>query len=1096
MTPSGFVPSAFRSVSTVLELLLFAGAFSAGVAIAGAPGATRDCVPDPRGLPHCYPYKIRAVVPYVVPPPGVLANDGDPDGDPITAILVSPTVYGTIDLRPDGGYTYTPSAGYVGTDYFTYKANDGMLDSNTVVVGFHVNGIPNARSDVYRIDEGTQLDVASPGVIGNDDDGGGSMPPFWMDILTAGVQTPPASGTLSFHESGAFTYLPNPGFSGTDSFTYELFDRWDYSAPATVRIVVDSLNQPPVSVDDAATTAAGQSITINVLANDSDPEGGTLTVSLESYATHGVATCSLVDCRYEPGTGFVGTDSFTYSVRDQLGASATATVTVNVINCPSVPASVAPVDGAYGVATDGTLQWSDAGADEYAVYFGPAGEGCATLFATTVATSAPYSSLSQPGAYEWRVEARRVGCAPVSSSCSRFQTGCPVPSLAAPGEVTSGVSYLVTWGGTASETVDLEESRSETFAEVVRASSTTGSLAFTHAVEEPTAFYYRAATRCGNASSAYSAVVRTVVTPAAGDPTAILLTAPAGTASPLIASLHLPTGADFAPGTPFTASTDRAWLTTDPLAGVVAPDGVDFTVTVTAVQLAAGTHFGTLVVESGAGKRSIPVSLVLTTPVHAGGRTLTDAHSMIIPAAAHLTGANSYWRSDIRLMNAALRPLDYELTFTPSGENALRRGKQTRFDLAAGETIALDDIVRRWFGIGGLAEGTNGSLHLVGHAADGSVAAAEETRVTSRTYTIEAGSTFGQFVPAVPYEEFIGRQEKLILPHVAENDRYRTNVGLVEGSGADALVRISPFAANGTALGVFDVPLGAGEQRQLNGLLREHSITVDDAWLELEVISATGRVTAYASVIDRITNDPFLVPPLRASAVGGTALVLPGIADFRGGSAQWRSDVRIVNAGNSSASVTLTFYPDSHPESPLVASLEIQPRTMAVLDGILANTFGATNVGGALRVSTAESRALLVTARTYDQRSDGGTFGQFIPGVKAEQGADLDSRSIELLQIEHSSRFRTNLGIAEVSGAGATVEISAAAAETASIPPLIVDLRPNEFRQIVGVFPQMGLAAAYNGRISVRVVSGTGRVVAYASVVDNSTQDPTYVPGQ
>ena len=70
----------------------------------------------------------------VVAAPGVLANDTDPDDDPLTAVLDENPQHGTLTLNDDGSFEYTPEAGYVGTDSFTYHANDGELDSNTVTV--------------------------------------------------------------------------------------------------------------------------------------------------------------------------------------------------------------------------------------------------------------------------------------------------------------------------------------------------------------------------------------------------------------------------------------------------------------------------------------------------------------------------------------------------------------------------------------------------------------------------------------------------------------------------------------------------------------------------------------------------------------------------------------------------------------------------------------------------------------------------------------------------------------------------------------------------------------------------------------------------
>lgn len=77
--------------------------------------------------------------------PGVLTNDSDPDSDPITAVLVSDVTNGTLALAADGSFVYTPDADYFGTDTFTYKANDGELDSNVVTVTITINDVPDVR---------------------------------------------------------------------------------------------------------------------------------------------------------------------------------------------------------------------------------------------------------------------------------------------------------------------------------------------------------------------------------------------------------------------------------------------------------------------------------------------------------------------------------------------------------------------------------------------------------------------------------------------------------------------------------------------------------------------------------------------------------------------------------------------------------------------------------------------------------------------------------------------------------------------------------------------------------------------------------------
>ncbi|WP_217697922.1 Ig-like domain-containing protein, partial [Sinomonas mesophila] len=156
----------------------------------------------------------------VEPAPGVLGNDTDPDGDPLTAVLVAGPGNGTLTLNADGSFSYTPNANFNGTDTFTYKANDGTADSNTATVTITVtaaNDAPTAVDDAYSTAEDTALVEPAPGVLGNDTDPDG-------DPLTAVLVAGPGNGTLTLNADGSFSYTPNANFNGTDTFTYKAND--------------------------------------------------------------------------------------------------------------------------------------------------------------------------------------------------------------------------------------------------------------------------------------------------------------------------------------------------------------------------------------------------------------------------------------------------------------------------------------------------------------------------------------------------------------------------------------------------------------------------------------------------------------------------------------------------------------------------------------------------------------------------------------------------------------------------------------------------------------------------------------------------------
>jgi VCBS repeat-containing protein len=284
-------------------------------------------------------------VPLTVAAPGVLANDTDADLDALQAVLDDPPLHGALDLQPDGSYTYTPDAGFHGTDTFTYHAVDpDLAASGTATVTITVTNIgPVAAPDAYPADgdppleEDTTLDVAAPGLLGNDSDAEG-------DAVTAVFDSPPAHGELTLYHDGSFAYTPDPDFAGADSFTYRASDGLTESAPATVAITVSPVEDPPVAVDDEATTPEDTAAVIPVLANDTDPDSGdTLSVDLQASAASDGSVSDNGDgtVTYAPSQDFHGTDGFEYTADDGNGGTATAHVTVHVtsVNDPPVGAA-------------------------------------------------------------------------------------------------------------------------------------------------------------------------------------------------------------------------------------------------------------------------------------------------------------------------------------------------------------------------------------------------------------------------------------------------------------------------------------------------------------------------------------------------------------------------------------------------------------------------------------------------------------------------------------------------------------------------------------------------------------------------------------
>jgi hypothetical protein len=613
--------------------------------------------------------------------------------------------------------------------------------------------------------------------------------------------------------------------------------------------------------------------------------------------------------------------------------------------------------------------------------------------------------------------------------------------------------------------------------------------------------------QCDQARSLYSPTLVVAVLPS----TQTTGATPADDPQTITYTLTVPAS----PGQTFAASGNQPWIAVTPATGTATSDTITLTVTADTTGLPVGTSTGAVTVvfggSGGSGKvgahgsttTTNTVSVNLVQPTSPSNKNAPPPDALIIPAIAHADGINSKFQSDIRVTNTAPDVKKYQLTFTPSGDGGLQSGKQANVSIDPGATLALDDILASWFG----TSGAIGTLEIRPTSASSSSPTSPSsststsgvpsitTFAASRTYNTTPNGTFGQYIPAIPFSQFVGSKGSVLtLQQIAQSDAFRTNVGLVEGAGEPATVLLSVFGDDGAKLAEFTQTLAAGQHTQLNSLLATHNLSVNDGRIEVRVTSAGGKVTAYASVVDNATNDPLLVSPVQVSSLGGTKWVIPGVADLSNGAANWRSDVRLFNSGTNAVNATLTYVAQGGAD-PVVKTLAIQPNEVKQLDGILQSLFGITNSGGALQITTADAAPLVATARTYNQTSNG-TYGQFIPAVTPNDGVGRGQRALQILQVEESDRYRSNIGIAEVNGKPATVEVTAVPPDSKFAVTMQTTLAANEFRQYGSLIRSLGLPDTYNARITVRVVDGDGKVTAYASVIDQKTQDPTFVPAQ
>jgi len=280
------------------------------------PIAKPDTARTPRG------------VPIVI---AVLAND---EGGGLTVSGYTQPIAGTLALNPDQTFTYTPAASFEGVDGFTYTIRDGVGGTSEGEVRIFVarpNRAPLPANDSAAIVLGSAATIP---VLANDNDPDGDP----VEII--GIDAP-AHGTITVQPDGAIRYVPQADFAGIDSFTYTLGDGQGATAEASVTVTVSLPNQPPMARADRATTVEGTAVTIDALANDNDPDGNPLSLAGMEMPGHGsLALTPENRFTYTPRPGFVGTDSFSYTVRDDAGATARADVVVEVTAHNAAPTAV------------------------------------------------------------------------------------------------------------------------------------------------------------------------------------------------------------------------------------------------------------------------------------------------------------------------------------------------------------------------------------------------------------------------------------------------------------------------------------------------------------------------------------------------------------------------------------------------------------------------------------------------------------------------------------------------------------------------------------------------------------------------------------
>ena len=264
----------------------------------------------------------------------VLANDTDTENDHLTVTDVTNVQHGTAEVLPDGsGVSFAPAGDYYGSATFTYAISDGNGGTDTAdvtVTVTPVNDAPVAVNDEpdIEVNEDTPVVIPFSTLLINDTD----VDTPHEQLAVAGYNAA-AHGTVSIDAvAKTLTFTPAENYHGEASFQYMISDGELPSNYATVRFTVSSVNDTPVPEDDGYTIDEDTRASLDVLVNDEDADGDSLTITEVTSPADGTAVIDTEHNKIDvaPAADFNGTLSFTYTVSDGNGGTATANVTVTV----------------------------------------------------------------------------------------------------------------------------------------------------------------------------------------------------------------------------------------------------------------------------------------------------------------------------------------------------------------------------------------------------------------------------------------------------------------------------------------------------------------------------------------------------------------------------------------------------------------------------------------------------------------------------------------------------------------------------------------------------------------------------------------------
>jgi PKD repeat protein len=460
--------------------------------------------------------------------------------------------------------------------------------------------------------------------------------------------------------------------------------------------------------------------------------------------------------------------------------------------------------------------------------------------------------------------------------------------------------------------------------------------------------------------------------------------------------------------------------------------------------------------------------------------TDTPEYRYLLPVVTHVGGlGGSEWRTDVQIYTQ-----DPNVSPTKPLVMTATLGNVARTLEIFDSTYIYEDFMRTITNIDG-----TGPVIITARTQ-------YPPQIWTRTYTQTAGGTFGQFIPAIRLDQAGGGAAagsgKYFLAGLRSNDRYRTNVGLVNPTTSTLPITVAVYDDARAKVAQFTKTVGSLQWYQFNIKDDAPGLKADRPFsIELSVPDAQWLI-AYASFLDNGSNDPVYMQAVRESVLNSPDYrnsIVPGVGHV----GAWRSDVTVFNPNPFMVNVDLAYHDTTGAKKGEALAIPISAGQFLQYDDILKQGVFSNVVDGLgmLRVTLANADDSTISpmtfARTYHDNGSGKTYGQGIRGFAAAQANVRPGRPALIAGVRNDPKYRTNLGLSNVSSTDATVTVKYLHPATgASMRETQTVLKP--FESLVGP-----ISFENHERASIRLEVTGGNVWGFCSIIDRGTQDTEYV---